>query len=265
MPNPLSGARVKIVRAKKHLADLEGAIKDFDVLHPYSVMIDKKTEPGHEIHRFWQNVPIPSEWAAVFGDCVHNLRSALDLLAVALVKQGGATPTDYTAFPVGSDQTHFETSAIHRIDGASADAIKIVCELKPYRGGNDTIWRLHRLDIADKHQLLIPVAAAHKMFGVKYNITGPGMDHYGTPQMVRGPAVSRKFPLKNGDELGRYIPIPDAGYKDNTEFEFGFEIAFGEGQAFAGEALIPTLNELLRFTEGIADIFARRIFGLAGW
>jgi hypothetical protein len=263
---PLSSVRVKIDRAKKHLTHLDAAIRAFEAGRPYRVgMNNDASDPSHEIYYFKLLTPIPDEWGAIVGDCVYNLRSALDHLAAALVKANGGTPGDYTAFPVGSDKRHFETSAIKRIDGASAAAIQIASELNPYPGGDDTIWRIHRLDIADKHVLLIPVAAAHKVFGVRHDIQGPGLEHFLPGQMLRGPAVSRKFPLKDGDELGGYRRVLDAGYQDNTEFDFGFEIAFGEGQIFDGQAVIPTLTQLTDHTTGVIDIFAQRIFGTAAW
>jgi hypothetical protein len=266
MTNPLSGCRVKIDRAKKHLADLKAAVDAFDALHPYGVVVDKKTDPDSEIHRFWLNVPIPDEWAGILGDCVHNLRSSLDLLAIALIEHNGGTPGDYSAFPISPNETHFDASGVTRLKGASAQAVELVRSLKPYRGdANNTLWELHRLDIADKHQLLIPVAAAHKILGIKFDIRGPGMEDIPQRPMEWGEPHNRSFPLKNGDILGRYIPFRTAGYEDKSEFEFGFEIAFGEGQVFDGEPLIPTLVKLVDFTEGAIDIFARNIFGLASW
>jgi hypothetical protein len=72
-------------------------------------------------------------------DCVHNLRSALDHLAIVLVRDGGGTPGEYTAFPISRDRTHIETRAIQRLEGASAAAIKIVKRLKPYPGGCNSL------------------------------------------------------------------------------------------------------------------------------
>jgi hypothetical protein len=261
MPNPLNGVRVKINRAKKHLTDLESSIKAFDALHPYSVIPDKKTTPGQEIHRFWLNVPIPDEWAAILGDCIHNLRSALDLLAVELVLDGGGTPGDYTSFPIGSDYTHFRTSAIKRVSGASAQAIELICRLKPYRRENGTIWQIHRLDIADKHQLLIPVAAVHKMLGIQYHVTDEATKSMPRSPMLRAAPIDRKFPLRNGDILFTYIRVR-LPFEDKSDFEHAFEIAFGEGQVFDGEAVIPTLTRLVDFIDRLVDIFARRIFRL---
>jgi hypothetical protein len=258
----LRGIRIKIDRAKKHLADLNAAIRTFQNGWPYTIKIEKDEKTGYETHKFFLLVPIPDEWGAIVGDCVHNLRSALDLLACELIRANGGIPGDYAAFPVGSNFTHFNSSAVRRINGASADAIKLVRRLKPYDGGNDTLWRLHRIDIADKHQLLIPVAAAHKEFGVQYDIQGAGPPDY-TPPMWLGPASDRKFPLKNGDELISYKRVVAPGIKDETKFHFTFEIAFGEGQIFDGEPVVARLDQLIRFTERIINLFAKRILKIA--
>lgn len=254
----LSGVRIKIERAKKHFSDLETAIHSFELRWPYTIKTETDSNTGNEINKFYLNKPIPGEWGAILGDCIHNLRSALDLLAVELVRAGGGVPGDYTAFPIGSDRTYFESSGITRLNGATAEAIKLVRRLKPYYRGCDALWRLHRLDIADKHQLLIPVAAAHKEFGVEYDIRGPGLQRIVQP-LFRGPVADRKLPLKNGDVLIGYQRLRADGFEDQTKFHFAFEIAFGEGQIFDGETVVPTLRELGQFTERIIDIFARRI------
>jgi hypothetical protein len=256
----LRGVRVKIDRAKEHFDHLQAAIRTFEAGGPYSVEIKRDFHnPSQEDYYFRSNAFIPDRWGALVGDCVHNLRSALDLLAVELVKANGGTPTDYTAFPVGADSTHFKTSAITRINGASADAIKLVQRLKPYRGGNDTIWRLHRIDIADKHQLLIPVAAAQKKPGIRYHVTDEATrDLPGPPMMY---AIERRFPLKDGDKIFTYIRVR-LPFEDKSEFDFAFDISFGEGQTFDGETVISTLAKLIDFTERLIDVFARRILNI---
>ena len=174
----------------------------------------------------------------------------------------GGVPTDYTSFPVGSDPTHFKTSAITRINGASPKAIKLTKRLKPYSGGNDTIWRLHRIDIADNHKLLISVSAAQKMLGIQYHVTDEATRGMAKAPMTR--TSERNFPLKDGDKIFTYVRVL-LPFKDESEFEFAFDISFGEGQIFDGETVVPTLAKLIDFTERLIEIFARHIFGLASW
>jgi len=266
MSIPLSGVRAKINRAKKHLDDIDASIKAFLAKNPFDVVTDLESHARYEIYRFTERESIPIEWGAIVGDCIHNLRSAFDLLANDLVRENGATPTDYTSFPIGLDEAYIRTGGRNKLAGASAAAIELVLALKPYKGGNDAFYRLHRIDIVDKHLLLIPVAAAQNMWGFKWDIREIGKEHYPhAPPMLRGPPLERKFPLKNGDILGSYDRKIGDNVKDYTEFDFGFEIAFGEGHIFDGEPVIPTLNQLIDFTERTIDIFARRIFGLTTW
>jgi hypothetical protein len=95
----LRGARIKIDRAKEHFDNLNMAIRTFGAGRPYRVEIKKDTyNPSHEEYHFRSEAPIPDKWGAILGDCVHNLRSALDLLVVELVLANGGVPTDYTSF-----------------------------------------------------------------------------------------------------------------------------------------------------------------------
>ncbi|ESY59916.1 hypothetical protein X742_35095 [Mesorhizobium sp. LNHC232B00] len=68
------------------------------------------------------------------------------------------------------------------------------------------------------------------------------------------------YPLNDGDILTSYDAGPDPDRKFKPEFNFVISIAFGEGQIVDGKLLIPSLNELIDFTERVVDIFARYIF-----
>ena len=77
-------------------------------------------------HRY-RAVDVPDlddKWALMIGDCVHNLRSALDYLAHELVRANGGTPDDHTQFPV-----HAAPGGV-RVHGGIADDA-----LAAHRGG----------------------------------------------------------------------------------------------------------------------------------
>ncbi len=259
---PLRGVRVKIDRAKKHFADLQAAVTAFESRKPYSFTMEIDSQTGYEIYRYRQSEPIPVEWGAIIGDCIHNLRSSLDLLANELVISNGGKPTRYTNFPVGSDLANFESIVESALLGANADAIKLVRELKPYDGGDTALYSLHQLDIRDKHRLIVPVAAAHSVIAAKFDMRPPGAQHFPQGRWLTGPPLDRKFPLKDGDQILSYNRAP-SDMNDQTEFNFGFEIAFGEGEVFKGEPVVPTLKQLVDFVEGTINIFARNIFKAA--
>lgn len=256
MTDPLLGVRIKINRSKEHLTHLDSAVQTFKARKPYFVTVDFDSQPGYETYRFREREPIPIAWSAILGDCVHNMRSALDHLACALVIANNCTPTQYTAFPIGSSETHFRTSAIGRIKGASDAAVKLVESLKPYNRGNVLLYRLHMVDIADKHQALIPVAVANNMFGTRTDVRNVHELHIAW----RDTLLRKRPPLKDGDEIFSFRRSNEPNFQDNSQFQFGFEIAFGESQVFDREPVIPTLYDLFHMTNGIIERFAAEIF-----
>jgi hypothetical protein len=146
--NDLIGCRVEIDRAKKHVQELEAEIATFLQAQPYALVMEQEPKTRDQIYRIRIRKLIPDCWAGMVGDTIHNLRSALDLLAVALVIANGHTTSksavSETYFPIGADKKFFSTKKIRR---ASPAAIRLIERLKPYKGGIDDFWRLHQMDI----------------------------------------------------------------------------------------------------------------------
>jgi hypothetical protein len=96
------------------------------------------------------------------GDAIHNLRSALDHLAYQLVDIGteGKGPFEDVYFPISRNAAIYEKAKVRKVAGMVKEAIGAIDAVKPYGGGNDLLWDLHRFDILDKHRLLILVGSA---------------------------------------------------------------------------------------------------------
>ncbi len=159
--HPSDGPSVKNQRAKHHIYELDAEIQAFLQSDPYRIFSEEETDSGDKIWRVNVRQQPPSRWSAIIGDAIHNLRSALDLLVYQLVLANNASPTDATSFPVFKSVAHFEAGGLGKVKGVSATAERMIRELKPYQGGNEALWRLHRLDIADKHHLLLATGAAY--------------------------------------------------------------------------------------------------------
>lgn len=71
------------------------------------------------------------------GEVLHNLRSALDHLADALVRANGGTPTEYTAFPISTTGlTRTGNPKNINVDGGvSPQALALIQCLQPYQPG----------------------------------------------------------------------------------------------------------------------------------
>lgn len=251
-----SGVWIKVERAKEHVRNLEALIEGFFKDEPYTVLVYDEPKTGQRILKIKVSAQPPPWWGAILGDAIHNLRSSLDLLVCELVRSEGNPVTDQTAFPVTRSANAFESGYLRKVEGAPKAAVDLIKGAKPYKGGNDAFWRLHRLDIADKHRLLIAVGSAYKNVIIDFGAlnrqsfaSALGVDPSEIPSMpVALRPADRQFPLKDGAELFRGPPM-------DVNPQISLEIAFGEGEVVEGEPLIPTLRELVQFVEGFIELF----------
>lgn len=250
----MSGIEAKIERAKEHFDEIKQLVLAFGESKPYRVVGQEHSETGEYWHVLRVRRYPPRRIAAVTGDMLHNLRSALDFLAWQLVEANGVEPTDKTSFPISNSPEEFETSGLRKVEGASKGAVELVKAAKPYQGGNDALWRLHKLDIVDKHRLLVTVGSAYTNISIDFSTYMQRTFGRELPPMRLGmkPAESL-FPLKDGTVL--YRVMPGARRVDDDDPEFSFEIALDEPKVVEGEPLIPTLNDLLQAVEGVIEAF----------
>ena len=149
----LSGARAKIERANQHIRDLERERASFLARDPHTVLA--QYDPIREITTYFLKdmQPIPEIISLIAGDAAHNLRTALDYVAFSLVPAG--LPTRDIYFPVCGSPEAYKSQSPGKTKGIPKPFKERIDRLKPYLGGNDAFWGLHRFDIIDKHHLLI--------------------------------------------------------------------------------------------------------------
>jgi hypothetical protein len=151
--------QIKIERAKQHLLEFDGLAKSFQEAYR-EIVVSNVDFTGGPLQMFGgaldiRRYPVASfKLLAVAGDIVQNLRSALDHLAYQLAEVGtpGATPSEWVAFPIVRDAKDYESAKARKVQGMTPEAIKAIDALKPYKGGNDELWRLHELSNIDKHR-----------------------------------------------------------------------------------------------------------------
>jgi hypothetical protein len=157
----LDGVYEKIERAKVHQADLArrlDAVLGADKQH---FVLDG--EPDHETGRYAVRVygvpDIDPGWLTIIGDCLHNLRSALDHLAWQLVLLDGKTPTRETSFPVRTTKDDSRLLLLPQV--CRQDILDAVKAVQPYCDSGDDPPVLHplfaitRLNNIDKHRKLL--------------------------------------------------------------------------------------------------------------
>jgi hypothetical protein len=233
-PLDLGGAFLKVQRAKKHIADLsEERIAFLGTNHYYGAPeFDVKTNRT----RFTlESVPdIPAEIRLLLGDAAHCLRTALDHLACELVRSTGIVePKVY--FPICGSEQIYKAESAGKTKGMPDSAKQLIDRLNPYGGGNHLLWGLHQLDIIDKHRLLLTTTLKTGAWSVTLD------------QTARDYSFAFNSALKAGDVIGDL----EGNHESDKRMSVTPDIAFGEPEVFAGEALFPTLTILANYVEEI--------------
>ena len=115
----------------------------------------------------------------------------------------------------------------------------IIDDIKPYRGGNDLLCKLHDLDITDKHKLLIPIVSIVELRGAS------GEDDCG------GSFRGLNFVIAQG---GRINAISSSkNLKVTNHGQPSFDIRFDRGQIFDDKSVVPTLHQLSELVSGILE------------
>ena len=261
----LALVRVKIERAKQHIRELNAEVKSFFDTHPYVIGTKRNPQTRQLIYYVTSVRETPITLAAIAGDVLQNLRSALDHLAYQLVLVGtsGVGSAYHVSFPIADDAAKYKSESIRKVKGMRQDGIDAINAIKPYKGGNDTLWRLHKLNNIDKHRFLITVGSAFRSINLMAHAeqvfrqvlaSDPNFSDFGEVKLPKAffKSADRLFPLKAGDEL--FIDVPDA--KVNEKMEFSFDVAFGEPQVVEGESLLETLQHMADLVDHLVFSFA---------
>lgn len=261
----MNAHRLKLERARKHVKDLADEIAAFHASQPYRIVVENDDSNKRRVWRLRVSRTMPIEWSGIVGDAIHNARSALDLLAVALVQKGNPTLSslDHVHFVIATTEQVFNRRIREELKGASANALSLLRSLKPYKGGNDDLWLLHKLDQLDKHRAIIPVGAAHGSVGIIHDFGKIFPDLFKNGEKVPKPTISlkpadRQFPLRDGAILFADSSQGQAFFADD-DIKFRFDVAFGDGQIVDGELLLPTIERLLGIVDHALTMFEAHI------
>lgn len=156
----LSGVRVKLDRTDEQSVFLDAQWRAFrDHADAYGVEFEADPEPCCYVVRFKVFEPVPLRLSVIFGETIHNLRSALDHLACRLVEAHGGT-VGGQSFPIYDDPAKFAAGAAGQLKGVpSGSAVWAVIEdAQPYKRGDEAtghpLYIVNHLSKGDKHRIL---------------------------------------------------------------------------------------------------------------
>lgn len=180
-------------------------------------MIEPKVQPN-------------ARWGVLAGDCVQNLRAALDHAAFQLVpERTRSSYADNITFPIFDDFEKFKawkTKQANWIGTVHQDAVAVIDSLQP--GGtlsphDHMLWKLYRLSNIDKHRT-VHVAAL------------------GIGQI----ASSHAFVIQREDiKTGTVVLASELDAENpNIHVQITVEVIFTEGEDVAQLPVFPTLLQI---------------------
>jgi hypothetical protein len=246
---PRQEVKLKLDRAREHADALRDGVLAYFGRKPVVTWDEEDTASGDLITRARATEQPPDRLSLVAGDALHNARTALDHLAWQLVLAGHGKPGTATCFPVGRNLADYQSLAPKALKGASSKAIARIDAVRPWKGGDDDLWLLHRLDIDDKHKLLVQLAASNR--GMAFTVS-VGETSLTAPFVNAGPHV----PLADGDEVGRVMaaarPMPTTAGPMAVSHAPTFTVIFGPTTAAAGEPASETVSRLVEHAASVA-------------
>lgn len=153
-------AEAKVERATAHYADLKTQIDSWLSSEPYRVetVIADDRLSWQAFFRVDEPPPLVG-WATTLGDCLHNLRSALDAAVWELAHADGAEPSNpkLVQFPFCDRKEEWNRRVDGSLAGLPADLLTKLEAVQPYNhndGGEriSALSLLNTLDIEDKHR-----------------------------------------------------------------------------------------------------------------
>jgi hypothetical protein len=258
-PPPLRPSKEKIKRAQSKFDYLKSGINRYLASSPYAIKVEANADFRYIIAS--RTVDPPDDFAFEVTEAVGHLRSALDKMIVALVDKNGFG-TSGVGFPFGGlDNGKPEQFPSTRMERGIKKKLTpeqwgVIEAQRPYPGGNDALWAINEIANEDKHRAgLVQIR--------------PAMSDRGGIGVVLGGGLIREityrpndcdFVLKDKEREVVLLRIREGGLNEKIDTTIACSVVFGDIRPVAGKNVLTTLNEQIRITERIVDIFGRAFF-----
>ncbi len=248
---PFEAPRLKIARAQRHIEELASRVADFWREKPISIVVEDHPSfaPFNVVWTARISKPVPHDLAPIVGDAIHNLRTALDLMASDLV-QLNRQSTKGVYFPIAAAEAGLDDMIKDKnFRRAGPDAVALLKNLKPFRGGNEAIRALHDLDLKDKHQALLPIAHGANV-DLSYLLANS--------ETAKADDIAKLRKWSSRIERdGQMLVIPMRSHSPpvGTKIKAEFALTLDHEGALGRFEIVAALNELARIVEAVVGEF----------
>ncbi len=239
--HPLYGPILKLHVANNEIEQLETEIKALANTKLNGAIFKDDPDPEYKLIRLVVNLPPDPVWSVRIGEIVHNLRSALDIAVTQLSIgcRGRPTRPEFPIFVFNKttleDRKNKVFSTRARISHLPAVYQTTIKAAQPYHAGSlsrrHPLWRLHRLNIDDKHNILTYATSA--IAGSQY--TFPALP----ARFLAGSEFFINVPFEHGAKLAR------VGREVQVIPKYTAVVRFDNGcPSVAGEEVMHTLRSI---------------------
>lgn len=265
---PFFQAYAKLKWADKHLHETHAIWEGFLESDFCSVVIEKEVrENGVEIDGLVVKTirSFPIELVLTLGDAIHSMRCALDYAISEILHWKNTRIT----FPMDETRENLvasfatepaQTGARTKGKGRNASIEQMVPEIgrfivdtiRPYKGGNDALWALGKIDNTDKHRLLTPIFVPQTVENINMR------DNHGN-QLIDCSAV-----IENSGACRLIAMNASQGMKIESYGKATAEIFFNEAGIVEGQPLFPVLIQMRRAVGQTLESLSKFVVA-AGW
>ena len=214
----------RLKRALYHLECLKVEVDTWAGKCPYRTWSDFDVDNRYKVTCLQVLDPPPDHLSHIIGDCIHNLRAALDHLALELAivhKRGKVSKAieHDSAFPIQRRRNPKDLKC--KLRGIDPRARAIIEGLQPYERGDrfrgDYLWQLHWLDIEDKHRLPHVALLAQRGSGlfIPDNLNAEDIEFFWDP-------------VENLAPIARYPAFDRTGAEVDVQITPMLSVAFGQ-------------------------------------
>lgn len=203
----LANSRHKIQRAEKHIADFQSRV--VALIDSDAVSIEVNPETRQEfIKHDPRDKTAAVDIGLIIGDAIHNLKCALDFAWLDSLERLSLPTEPYSKLPVFPSKEQLERVLFGgKVHAANPRLCPfLINEIKPYEGGNGAIWFIHKLDIDDKHRLLIQVTHYLSINGIELENQAGNIESGNSRGTWQSPPwhihIPDGFKVKNHGKLG---------------------------------------------------------------
>jgi hypothetical protein len=232
---PADIVQLKIEWAEEHIDKVEACLGIcLHDIKPFKFAFKDDPDSREAVMYVEKAEELPKTLPLIVGDAVSNLYSSLDYLACELVSTKEDISTQ-TAFPISE---HVPTTRDQKsryegqVSGMGKEVKKLIIDMEPYRGRDNNLWTLHKLNNINKHRTLLTTV-------------------FGVVMCSPGERLELRTALQEGAELLR-VPLDLPDKEKMTIFPL---IAFNEPDAdIANHPLLPVLRGCLRDVKRAASV-----------